>query len=75
MGLANESNINPNEFTKTLPDISKIKTDFGWKPKVSIEEGIKILLENIDYWSKAPVWDPESIAEATQDWYRYLGKE
>jgi UDP-glucose 4-epimerase len=65
----------PGEPDTTFADISKIKTDFGWKPKVSIEEGIKILLENIDYWSKAPVWDPESIAEATQDWYRYLGKE
>ena len=65
----------PGEPDTTFADISKIKTDIGWKPKVSIEEGIKILLENIDYWSKAPVWNPESIAEATQDWFRYLGKE
>jgi len=30
-------------------------------------------LKNIDYWDQAPVWTPENIAEATQDWFRYLG--
>ena len=30
------------------------------------------LLENIDYWRSAPVWTPDLIAEATQDWFRYL---
>jgi UDP-glucose 4-epimerase len=32
------------------------------------------MLDNIDYWRQAPVWTPESIGEATRDWFRYLGK-
>jgi len=65
----------PGEPDITFANIKKIKKAIGWQPKVSIEEGIKILLENINYWSKAPVWNPESIAKATQDWFRFLGKE
>ena len=38
------------------------------------EEGVKIMLEHIDYWREAPLWDPASIAEATKDWFKYLGK-
>ena len=44
-----------------------------WKPKVSFEEGVKRMLQNIDYWKEAPVWTPESINEATKDWFAYLG--
>ena len=39
-----------------------------------IEEGVRIMLENIDYWRDAPVWTSERIAEATSDWFRYLDK-
>jgi len=35
---------------------------------------VKILLANIDYWARAPVWTPESIGEATKEWFSYLGK-
>lgn len=31
------------------------------------------MLDNIDYWRNAPVWDESSIAEATRDWFTYLG--
>jgi UDP-glucose 4-epimerase len=44
-----------------------------WSPTVSIEQGIKNLLDNIDYWSEAPVWDPDSISIATKKWFEYLG--
>ncbi len=27
------------------------------------------MLENLDYWREAPVWDPTSIAEATRSWF------
>ncbi len=64
----------PGEPDCTLADITKIKTELGWKPKVSLEEGVKILLENIDYWRQAPVWDEKSIAKATEDWFKYLGQ-
>jgi UDP-glucose 4-epimerase len=62
----------PGEPDCTLADISKICKFVNWRPKVSFEGGVKILLENIDYWKVAPVWTPESISQATQEWFEYL---
>ncbi len=62
----------PREPDCTLADITKIKKVLGWKPKVSFEKGVKIMVENIDYWRKAPVWTPEKIEKATKEWFRYL---
>ena len=64
----------PGEPDCTYADISKIKKMLGWKPKVSFEEGVKIMLDNIELWKDAPVWDKESINKATKDWFEYLGK-
>ena len=64
----------PGEPDCTYADISKIKDDLGWYPTVSIEEGVDKILENIDYWKEATVWGPESIADATTDWFKYLDK-
>ena len=47
----------------------------GWKPEVSFEEGVKVMLDNIDYWKEAPVWDRDSIAAATREWFEYLGEK
>lgn len=63
----------PREPDCTFADISKIKKMIGWEPKVSIEQGVKELLKNIDYWRGAPVWDPQKISEQTKDWFKYLG--
>ena len=63
----------PGEPECTFADISLIRSEIGWEPKVSIERGVAELLKNIDYWHQAPVWTPDNIAEATQDWFRYLG--
>ena len=63
----------PGEPDCTWADISKAKKLLKWSPTVSIEQGIKNLLDNIDYWSKAPVWDPDSISIATKKWFEYLG--
>ena len=30
------------------------------------------MLENIDFWKDAPVWTPETIREATKDWFKFL---
>jgi UDP-glucose 4-epimerase len=32
------------------------------------------VLDNIDYWRDAPLWTPESIAEATKTWFSCLRK-
>ena len=63
----------PGEPDQTFADISKIKKHLDWEAQVSLEDGVKIMLENIDFWRQAPVWDPNSIAEATKDWFKYLG--
>jgi UDP-glucose 4-epimerase len=62
----------PGEPDSTFADISKIQSDLGWEPQVPIEEGVAEILKHIDYWRDAPVWSPDSIAEATEDWFRYL---
>ena len=62
----------PGEPDKTQADISKIKRILGWKPNVSFKQGVKILLDNIDYWNSAPVWTPEKINKATKEWFKYL---
>jgi len=63
----------PGEPDCTYADITKIKEVLGWKPKVSFEDGVKIMLENIEMWREAPVWDESSIKEATKDWFECLG--
>jgi len=62
----------PGEPDCTFADTSKIRKMVGWEPKVSIEEGVQNMLDNIDYWREAPVWDSKSIEEATKDWFKYL---
>jgi len=64
----------PGEPDCTFAETSKIRQRTGWKPEVSLEEGVKIMLDNIGYWREAPLWEPSSIAEATKDWFKYLGK-
>lgn len=62
----------PGEPDCTFADTAKIKRIVGWEPKVSLEEGVQNMLDNIDYWKDAPVWDDKSINEATKDWFKYL---
>ncbi|MFI5151034.1 MAG: SDR family oxidoreductase [Bacteroidia bacterium] len=64
----------PGEPNCTFAETRKITEILKWKPKVPFEEGVKIMLANIDYWKEAPLWEPASIAEATKDWFKYLGK-
>jgi UDP-glucose 4-epimerase len=65
----------PGEPDCTFADIRKISRVLGWRPKVSFEDGVRIMLQNIDYWRDAPVWDEKSIKQATQDWFKYLGTQ
>ena len=64
----------PGEPDRSLADISKIKAHFNWQPKITINEGIKMLLKNINEWKEAPVWTPETIKEATKSWFELLSK-
>lgn len=64
----------PGETDRSLADISKAQSELNWQPKVLIEEGIKILLKNINDWKEAPVWTPEAIAKETAVWFKLLEK-
>ncbi|OQA77332.1 MAG: UDP-glucose 4-epimerase [bacterium ADurb.Bin243] len=64
----------PGEPDCTFADTSKIKSMLGWSARVPFEEGVKLMIENIDYWREAPLWTPETIKEATSDWFKYLSK-
>lgn len=63
----------PGEPDCTYADISKIQAELKWKPHIPIEQGVAEILNHIDYWKDAPVWTQDNIAEATKDWFRYLG--
>ncbi len=62
----------PGEPDCTFADTTKICNMIGWKPKVSFEAGVQLMLKQLEDWRDAPVWTPESIAKATQDWFTYL---
>ena len=64
----------PGEPDCTFADVAKIKRDLGWQATVSFEEGVGKVLEAIEYWRDAPLWTPNKIAKATEDWFRYLQK-
>ena len=63
----------PGEPNRSLADISKIKSELNWEPKIDIKDGVKMLIENINQWKDAPVWTPDSIDKATKEWFSYLG--
>ena len=62
----------PGEPDCTFANIKKIKQKLNWKPKINIKQGIQILLDDINYWKKAPVWTPKKINKATKLWFKHL---
>ncbi len=65
----------PGEPDTTWADIRKIQSTLHWHPKISIEKGVKNMLEQIHYWKDAPVWTPEKIADVTKVWFNCLQSE
>ena len=65
----------PGEPDCTWADITKIQRDLGWKATVPFDEGVRRMMQDIELWRDAPLWDPQSIAQATKTWFEYLGKE
>ena len=60
------------EPDQTNADISLIKSNLNWSPKVSFKKGVDIMLNNINHWKDAPVWDAGAIAEQTKTWFKYM---
>ena len=65
----------PGEPDCTFADIKKIQKILKWNSEISLENGVEIMLKNINYWKEAPVWDKKSIKEATKEWFEYLAKD
>jgi len=62
----------PGEPDVTFADTAKISRLLHWKPQVPFDDGVKKMLCVIEDWREAPLWDSDSIAEATKDWFKYL---
>ncbi|WP_246338290.1 GDP-mannose 4,6-dehydratase [Azospirillum oleiclasticum] len=62
----------PGEPDCTFADTARIRERLGWRPRVSFEQGVGVMLEHIEDWREAPVWDQGTIADATRSWFRYL---
>ena len=65
----------PGEPDCTWADISRIRCHLAWEPGVPFEQGVAVILDNIEYWRKAPLWDTQSIQTATESWFSLLDKE
>jgi len=63
----------PGEPDCTFADITKVRALLGWEPVVTFEDGVRRMAQQIHHWKDAPLWDPNSIAEATKTWFRYMG--
>ncbi len=62
----------PGEPDITHANINLVKKELNWRPKISIEKGVSLILKEIDYWKKAPLWTPNKIKKATVDWFKYI---
>jgi UDP-glucose 4-epimerase len=62
----------PGEPNRSLGNIERLKKQLKWKPKISINKGVKMMLNIIENWKDAPVWTPKKIDRATKVWFKYL---
>lgn len=75
LGAKNRKGIpkRPGEPDITFADITKIKKELNWEPKVSFEEGVAIMKKLIPTYKDAPLWTADSIAIETKAWFEALG--
>jgi UDP-glucose 4-epimerase len=59
----------------TWADIGKITKELDWQPRVTFERGVANIVANIDYWRNAPLWNPDSIEDATKTWFQFMAPE
>lgn len=64
----------PGEPDKTHADISKARNLLKWEPEVDFEQGISKVLDQIELWRDAPIWNSAKINNATKNWFEFLGK-
>jgi UDP-glucose 4-epimerase len=64
----------PGEPECTWANTSKINKFLNWKPRISFEEGFELMIKDIDKWNNAPLWDKNTIENATKTWFKYMSK-
>jgi UDP-glucose 4-epimerase len=64
----------PGEPACTFADTTEIRTRLQWEPTVAFADGVATMLEHIELWREAPVWDEAGIARATAAWFTNLGR-
>ena len=64
----------PGEPDCTFADTQKIRRLLDWAPVIDLATGVGVMLDNIQQWSEAPVWNEASIHNATRTWFKYLGR-
>ena len=62
----------PGEPDCTFADTAKIEKLLGFKGETPFEEGVQQLMEKIEDFRDAPLWDEASIKDATKTWFQYL---
>ena len=54
----------PGEPDITWSNIKKAKKILNWSPTISIEDGVDELMNNINYWKKAPIWNKKDYSKS-----------
>ena len=62
----------PGEPDTTHANIKKINLVTNWRPKININEGVDIMLKNINLWKNSVLWDKKKIKVATQVWFKKI---
>ena len=62
----------PGEPDITHANIKLVKNELNWQAKITIEKGISLILKELKYWKKAPLWTPGKIKQATVEWFKYI---
>lgn len=63
----------PGEPDCTYADTAKFTSRTDWQPTITLEHGVARMLDVIDDWRDAPLWNEQTIATATADWFKHLG--
>ena len=64
----------PGEPDRSVANATKIKTQLKWRPKISIREGIKMLLNDINDLRGSKVWTPKALKKTTKMWPKLFNK-
>jgi len=62
----------PGEPDCTWADITKITSELIWQPAIEFPDGVKKMMDEIENWRDAPLWDLLSIEKETKTWFQHM---